>query len=81
MRAAVYRRFGGPDTVMVPVDLAKADPYRAVRDRTHDLAYLSEAHRFIDTGRKRGNLDLRLTTAGTERVPPPAEEQPRKAAS
>jgi NADPH:quinone reductase-like Zn-dependent oxidoreductase len=42
------------------VDLAEAGAYRAVRDRTYDLADIAEAHRYVDTGRKRGNVVLRL---------------------
>jgi NADPH:quinone reductase-like Zn-dependent oxidoreductase len=46
------------------VDLAEAGAYRAVRDRTFPLADIAEAHRYVDTGRKRGNVVLRL--AGEE---------------
>ncbi len=42
-------------------DLAGAGRYRAVRDRTYDLADIAEAHRFVDTGRKRGNVVVRIT--------------------
>jgi NADPH:quinone reductase-like Zn-dependent oxidoreductase len=42
------------------VDLAEGGDYRAVRDRTYDLADIAEAHRFVDTGRKRGNVVLRI---------------------
>jgi NADPH:quinone reductase-like Zn-dependent oxidoreductase len=45
------------------VDLAEAGAYRPVRDRTYDLADIAEAHRYVDTGRKRGNVVLRLTGA------------------
>jgi NADPH:quinone reductase-like Zn-dependent oxidoreductase len=41
-------------------DLAEADQFRAVRDRTYDLADIAEAHRYVDTGRKRGNVVVRL---------------------
>ncbi|SDY82565.1 NADPH:quinone reductase [Geodermatophilus africanus] len=43
------------------VDLAEAGSFQAVRDRTYDLADVAEAHRYVDTGRKRGNVVLRLT--------------------
>ena len=43
------------------VRLAEAGAYRAVRDRTYDLADVAAAHRYVDTGRKRGNVVLRLT--------------------
>ena len=42
------------------VELAEAGSYRAVRDQTFDLADIAEAHRFVDTGRKRGNVVLRI---------------------
>jgi NADPH:quinone reductase-like Zn-dependent oxidoreductase len=42
------------------VGLAEAGEYRAVRDRTYDLADIAEAHRYVDTGRKRGNVVLRI---------------------
>jgi NADPH:quinone reductase-like Zn-dependent oxidoreductase len=43
------------------VDLAETGHYRAVRDRTFDLVDIAEAHRFVDTGRKRGNVVVRVT--------------------
>jgi NADPH:quinone reductase-like Zn-dependent oxidoreductase len=43
------------------VELAGAGSFQAVRDRTYDLADVAEAHRYVDTGRKRGNVVLRLT--------------------
>jgi NADPH:quinone reductase-like Zn-dependent oxidoreductase len=63
------------------VDLAETGRYRAVRDRTYEIADIAEAHRLVDTGRKRGSVVVRLTTAGTKPASSPAEEQPRKAAS
>ncbi|HLM07635.1 MAG TPA: NAD(P)-dependent alcohol dehydrogenase [Blastococcus sp.] len=42
------------------VDLAEDGRYRAVRDRTYDLADIAEAHRFVDAGRKRGNVVVRM---------------------
>ena len=42
------------------VDLAEAGSFRAVRDRTYDLADVVEAHRYVDTGHKRGNVVLRV---------------------
>ena len=40
------------------VQLAEAGHFRAVIDRTFDLTEIVEAHRFVDTGRKRGNVVL-----------------------
>lgn len=42
------------------VGLAESGRYRAVSDRTYDLADIVEAHRFVDAGRKRGNVILRV---------------------
>jgi NADPH:quinone reductase-like Zn-dependent oxidoreductase len=42
------------------VALADAGLYKAVIDRTFGLADIVEAHRFAQTGRKRGNVVLRL---------------------
>lgn len=40
--------------------LAEAGELRPVVDRVYDLADVVEAHRYVDTGRKRGNVVLRL---------------------
>ncbi|MFH5823385.1 NAD(P)-dependent alcohol dehydrogenase [Georgenia sp. AZ-5] len=40
------------------VELAESGRYRAVIDRTFDLTDIAEAHAFVDTGRKRGNVVL-----------------------
>jgi len=42
------------------VDLADAGRYRPVRDTTYDLADIADAHRHVDTGRKRGNVVVRI---------------------
>ncbi len=55
------------------VDLAEAGHYRAVRDRTYELADISKAHRFVDTGRKRGNVVVRIAADESDRVPSPTE--------
>jgi NADPH:quinone reductase-like Zn-dependent oxidoreductase len=51
------------------VDLAESGRYRAVRDRTFDLADVVEAHRFVDTGRKRGSVVLRIRSTGNGSEP------------
>ncbi|MFD2093129.1 NAD(P)-dependent alcohol dehydrogenase [Blastococcus deserti] len=61
------------------VDLAEAGAYRAVRDRTYDLADITEAHRYVDTGRKRGNVVLRLT--GEQPAPEATAQQTEEASS
>jgi NADPH:quinone reductase-like Zn-dependent oxidoreductase len=61
------------------VDLAESGAFRAVRDRTYDLADIAEAHRYVDTGRKRGNVVLRLT--GEEPAPKSTAQQTEEASS
>lgn len=40
--------------------LAETGAFRPVIDRTYDLDDIAEAHRYVDTGRKRGNVVLRI---------------------
>jgi NADPH:quinone reductase-like Zn-dependent oxidoreductase len=42
------------------VRLAEEGKYREVIDRTYNLADVVEAHRLVDSGRKRGNVVLRV---------------------
>ncbi|TFD44671.1 NAD(P)-dependent alcohol dehydrogenase [Cryobacterium sp. TMT1-2-1] len=42
------------------VGLAEAGRLHAVIDRSYDLADIAPAHRFVDTGRKKGSVVLRL---------------------
>jgi NADPH:quinone reductase-like Zn-dependent oxidoreductase len=42
------------------VRLAEAGRYRAVIDRTYTLAEIVQAHRFVDAGRKKGNVIVRV---------------------
>ena len=63
------------------VDLAEAGHYRAVRDRTYDLADIAEAHRFVDTGRKRGNVVVRIPTSGPDPAPSSTDQQIEEASS
>ena len=46
------------------VELAEAGRFRAVCDRTFDLADVAAAHAFVDQGRKRGNVVLRIAEEG-----------------
>ncbi|GAA1967622.1 NAD(P)-dependent alcohol dehydrogenase [Microbacterium deminutum] len=51
--------FGAP--VMAEITArAEAGDLRAVVDRTYDLADIVEAHRYVDTGRKRGSVVVRI---------------------
>ncbi|MGY1618191.1 NAD(P)-dependent alcohol dehydrogenase [Geodermatophilus sp. SYSU D00691] len=61
------------------VGLAETGSYRAIRDRSYDLADIAEAHRYVDTGRKRGNVVLRLT--GGEPAPKSTAQQTEEASS
>lgn len=54
------------DDLACLVALAEAGSFRAVRDRTYDLADVALAHRYVDSGHKRGNVVLRI--AGGEPV-------------
>lgn len=51
----------GADDLAHLVSLAESGRYRPVIDRAYDLADIVEAHRYVDTGRKRGNVVLRVT--------------------
>ncbi|WP_218054108.1 NAD(P)-dependent alcohol dehydrogenase [Microbacterium sp. 3J1] len=42
------------------VSLADSGRYQPVIDRSYDLADIVDAHRYVDTGRKRGNVVLRI---------------------
>ena len=64
-----------PEDMAFLVDLAEAGAYRVVRDRTYDLADIAEAHRYVDTGRKRGNVVLRLAGEATASTTTRTEEE------
>lgn len=46
------------------VRLAEAGEYQAVIDRTYNLNEIVEAHRYVDTGRKKGNVVIRIGSPG-----------------
>jgi NADPH:quinone reductase-like Zn-dependent oxidoreductase len=80
LRASTRRRAGATRLVASPgpwraedlafvVDVAEQGGYRAVVDRTYDLSEIAEAHRLVDTGRKKGNVVLRVAGA----VAPPQD--------
>ena len=50
------------------VRLAEQGHYRSVRDRSYDLADVVAAHRFVDAGRKRGNVVLRMPASTAARM-------------
>ena len=49
-----------PEDVAFEMKLGEAGAMRPVIDRTFDLDQVAEAHRHVDTGRKRGSVVLRL---------------------
>ena len=49
-----------PDDMAFVVRLAEAGALRPVIDRTYGLDQIVEAHRHVDTGRKRGSVVLRV---------------------
>lgn len=55
------------DDVAYLVSLAESGRYQAVIDRTYDLTEIVEAHRYVDTGHKKGNVVLRITTPTNHR--------------
>lgn len=52
-----------PEDVAFEIDLATKGAVRPVIDKTFALDQVVEAHRHVDTGRKRGSVVLRLATA------------------
>lgn len=63
------------DDLRFLVGLADAGHYRAVRDRTYELGDIAAAHSFVDTGRKRGNVVIRIATDPWQRPPASAVER------
>ena len=55
------------DDLRYLVYLAESGHYRPVIDRTYNLDDIVEAHRFADTGRKTGNVVLRIAPAATDK--------------
>ena len=53
----------GAEVMRDLVARAEEGAIRAVIDRTYDLDDIVEAHRYVDTGRKRGNVVVRMPVA------------------
>ncbi|MEA5421943.1 NAD(P)-dependent alcohol dehydrogenase [Synechococcus sp. CCY9202] len=49
-----------PEDVATLADLAETGAYRPVMDRCYPFEQMVAAHRYVDTGRKRGNVVVRL---------------------
>jgi NADPH:quinone reductase-like Zn-dependent oxidoreductase len=49
-----------PGDLLLLSELAAKGAYRAVIDRAYDFNQIVEAHRFVDTGRKRGSIVIRM---------------------
>ncbi|HWI30304.1 MAG TPA: NAD(P)-dependent alcohol dehydrogenase [Microbacterium sp.] len=56
------------DTLRRLTALAEAGDFRPVIDRVYDLDDIADAHRYVDTGRKRGNVVLRISQVRSPRV-------------
>jgi NADPH:quinone reductase-like Zn-dependent oxidoreductase len=57
--------------------LAVAGRLRPVRDATFDLSDITEAHRFVDAGHKRGNVVVRITGTPQQDPSNPTDGQRR----
>jgi NADPH:quinone reductase-like Zn-dependent oxidoreductase len=49
-----------PDDLRTLAELAQAGAFRPVIDRRYPFEQIAEAHRYVDTGRKRGNVVITL---------------------
>jgi NADPH:quinone reductase-like Zn-dependent oxidoreductase len=52
-----------PEDLRTLADLAARGLYRAVIDQTYAFEQMAEAHRYVDTGRKRGSVVVRVQDA------------------
>lgn len=52
-----------PEDVSFEMELAEIGAMQPVIDRTYELDQVAEAHSYVDTGRKRGSVVLRLAAA------------------
>jgi NADPH:quinone reductase-like Zn-dependent oxidoreductase len=54
------------EALMNVARLAEAGLFRPVIDKTFDLADIAEAHRYVDTGRKKGNVVVRVAATSAD---------------
>lgn len=54
------------DNLLLLKDIAEAGHLRAYIDRCYPLAQLAEAHRYVETGRKRGNIVINVVSGNRE---------------
>jgi NADPH:quinone reductase-like Zn-dependent oxidoreductase len=51
---------GGAEDLRLLASLADSGQFKSVIDRRYSFERIAEAHRYVDTGRKRGNVVITL---------------------